>query len=134
LSSGNLASITDPDGGVRTFTYNSSHQLTNDTFVTLQNNYAYGNGNILTTITLGSSSSPSVSKISPAVLQGFYTPGQMGQPSPSVAGPIQAKLTDPDTHVTAWQLDGQGRPLQIIAADGSITQYTRDASTTWVTK
>src|SRR5205807_1290765 len=101
LSSGSLSTITDPDGGVRTFTYVSS-RLTNDTFGMLQRGYSYSNG-AAATITWGSSNGPSKSKLSPATVQGIYVAQPMGAPSPSAAGPIQATLTDPNTHVTAWQ-------------------------------
>jgi YD repeat-containing protein len=131
LSSGNLTQVTNPDGGVHTFAYDGSHHLTGETFANLQNNYAYSASGALATITWGSGSSPSVSALSPALVQGLAQAGGSGTPA---IGTVQATLTDPDSDVTAWQLDGQGRPLQQVAADGGITQWTRDPSTTWVTK
>src|SRR5262249_2541895 len=63
--------------------------------------------------------------VKPAVTQGL---------SALVAGSVQASLTDPTGHQTLWQLDSAGRPLVQVAADGGTTQWTRDATTTWVSK
>jgi RHS repeat-associated protein len=131
LSSGNLSAITNPDGGLHSFTYDANKRLTNEAFGALQNNWSYSASGALGTIIWGSSPSPSVSTLSPVSVQGLAPSSGNGTP---VAGTVLASLTDPDTHVTAWQLDAQGRPLQQIAADGDITQWTRDPSTTWVTK
>src|SRR5262249_39559038 len=120
LSNGALASIKNPDGGLDSFTG------TSETFGLLQNNWGYTSG-MLGTITQGSSSSPSVSTLTPLAAQGLGA----GAKWTSVAA--QATLSDPNHHVTSWQLDAQGRLLQQTAADGGITQFTRDGTTTWVT-
>jgi RHS repeat-associated protein len=41
-----------------------------------------------------------------------------------VAGTVLAKVTDPDGHTTAWQLDAQGRPVSRRAPDGGTTTWT----------
>jgi YD repeat-containing protein len=124
LSGGALASIKNPDGGTDSFT---GGPITNETFGMLQNNWGYSSG-MLGTITQGSSSSPSVSYPTPVAAQG------LGASSKWTSVAAQATLKDPNNHVTSWQLDAQGRLLQQTAADGGITQYTRDGTTTWVTK
>jgi YD repeat-containing protein len=43
-----------------------------------------------------------------------------------VAGPVRAKVTDPLTHTTLYQLDSQARPLEEDAADGGIWKWARD--------
>jgi RHS repeat-associated protein len=120
----NLTQVTNPDGGVHTFSYDASHRVTGETFANLQNEWSYGAAGALATATWGATSSggvtnPSATAVSPAAIQGL---------SAAVVGPFLAKVTDPTGHATASQLDGQGRVLQQIAADGGLYQYARDAN------
>jgi RHS repeat-associated protein len=120
----NLTQVTNPDGGVHTFSYDASHHATGETFANLQDEWTYGTAGALATATWGATSSggvtnPSTTAVSPAAVQGLSAP---------VVGPFLAKVTDPTGHATASQLDGQGRVLQQLAADGGLYQYARDAN------
>jgi RHS repeat-associated protein len=130
LSSGVLSSITNPDGGADNFVY-SGNFLTSESFGILSKSWAYGS-NMVSSITLGGSGTPNKSLLKPAAAVGLW--GYQGSSNNYIGGPVQGKLTDPNSHVLAWQLDGQGRPLQEVAQDGGVTVWTRDANTTWVTK
>jgi RHS repeat-associated protein len=124
-ASGNLTKVTNPDGGVHTFTYDSGHRMTGETFGGTQNEWAYSASGALATITWGATtgaggvSNPSVTKLTAAAVQGLSTPYD---------GTVLATATDGLNHTTSTQLDGQGRPLQEIAADGSTTTWARDAN------
>jgi RHS repeat-associated protein len=109
--------VTNPDGGLHTLTYDASHHLTGEQLATLQNGWAYASSGALATLTWGGSGSPSVSSLTPAAGCGLST---------AFVGTLAASLTDPLGHVAQWQLDGQGRVLQQLAADGGLTQYQRD--------
>jgi YD repeat-containing protein len=50
--SGNLTQITNPDGGLHTFTYDGGHRMTGETFGNLQNEWAYSASGALATITV----------------------------------------------------------------------------------
>jgi RHS repeat-associated protein len=117
-SGSSLTQVTNPDGGLHTFAYDGNNRLTGETFANLQNGWAYTGAGTLGTFTWGNSgvggqSNLTKTVIGAAVVQGLSVP---------VAGVAQAGSTDPNGHKTAWQLDGQGRPLQTIAADGGVTQ------------
>jgi RHS repeat-associated protein len=114
-SAPSLTSITNPDGGVHTFAYDANKRLTGDTFVGLQDQWAYASSGMLATYTWGGAGSPSATGVSPAAAVGL---------SAAAAGTVLAKLTDPDGHTTAWQLDAQGRPLLERAPDGGTTTWT----------
>jgi RHS repeat-associated protein len=122
FSTGALTQIANPDGGMHIFAYDTNNHATSETFGNLVNGWGYNDG-ALATVTWGNSSSPSVSTLTPADVQGLG-----GLAMYTYAGAVQATLSDPDAHVTAWQLDGQGRPLQEVAADGGVWQWTRDAN------
>ena len=49
LSGADLASVTNPDTGVRTFTVDGNHRLTRDQFGSLESNYAYASTGALGT-------------------------------------------------------------------------------------
>ncbi len=115
LSGSNLASITDPDSGVDAFTYDGHSHLTAETFGGLANEWAYSPSGAVTTLTWGSSGSPSVTALSPAVLQGL---GAIG-----VGTPVATEI-DPDGHPTTWQLDCRGRPLVQTDPDHGVTTTT----------
>jgi RHS repeat-associated protein len=116
---GDLTLVTNPDGGLHTLTYDGSHHLTGDQLANVQNGWAYSSAGALATLTWGGSGSPSVSQLTPAAVRGLSAP---------FVGTLAATLTDPSSHVTSWQLDGQGRTLQQLAADGGLTQYQRDSN------
>jgi YD repeat-containing protein len=115
-----LTQVTNPDTGLHTFSYDASHHLTGETFANLQDEWAYGTSGTLSTLTWGGPTSPSVTGVAPAVVQGLAA---------AVRGPVTAATTDPLADVTRWQLDVRARPLQQTAADGGLTQWKRDGST-----
>ncbi|MFL5242523.1 MAG: SBBP repeat-containing protein [Gemmataceae bacterium] len=120
VTTNKLTQITNPDGGVHTFAYDTNKRLTGETFANTQHGWAYAASGTLNTMTLGSSTSPTVSVLSPAGVQGLG--------STLVVGSALAKLTDPLNHITYEGLDAHGRPTLAIAADGGQTQFVRDAN------
>ena len=52
-----LTQITNPDGGVQTFAYDTNHRLTGDTFANTQDSWTYSN-DALASLRKGSSTSP----------------------------------------------------------------------------
>jgi RHS repeat-associated protein len=126
-----LTQITDPDtsdagGGVRSFTYDSINHLLSDTFGLLANRWTYDSSSGLATgLRWGNSSSPSLSTLSPAALQGLAALVR----APSQPGAVaQASLTDALGRVTSWQLDGDGRAVWQQADDGGVTTDVRDGA------
>jgi YD repeat-containing protein len=119
-----LTLVTNPDGGLHTFTYDGGHHLTGDQLANVQHAWAYAAANTLATYTLGSGG-PTVTALSPAVVQGLGT-GSINQNA--AVGLAMATVTDPLGHATTWQLDGQGRPLQEIQPDGGTWNWTRDSN------
>src|SRR5262249_51784218 len=119
LSSGKLQQITNPDGALHTFAYDTNKRVTGETFANTQNGWAYAASGTLNHITWGSSTSPSVSVLSPAGVQGLST---------LAIGSALAKLTDPLGHVFLQGLDTKGRLTQDIAADGGQTNYVLDGN------
>src|SRR5262249_8402074 len=120
LSSGDLTKITNPDLGVRTFTY-SSHRMTDDQYgPNLETNYAYTSYGTVGTITLGTSNSPTTVTFNPVILQGIGTTAK--------AGAIFGSTTDAVGAVSQWQVDSRSKPVQMIQADGSGAKYTYDSN------
>ena len=128
----NLTQITNPDGGVHTFSYDTTtnlHHLTGETFANLQNEWAYNSSSgALATATWGSATAggqtnPSVTAVSPEAAVGLTA---------AVGVTPLATETDGDGHTTQWQLDAQGRPLVEYAADGGATVNALNANG-WVT-
>jgi RHS repeat-associated protein len=112
----NLASVTNPDSGVHTFAYDgTTHRLTSDTWANLQHQWAYQSNGMLGTYTLGNSTSPTTTAVSPVAAVGL---------SAAAAGTVLGSLTDALSDKTTWQLDSQGRPLVQTAADGGVTTNT----------
>jgi RHS repeat-associated protein len=116
---------------LHTFSYDGNNRLTgeswvntNPTYTLLQNEWNYASSGALASYTWGSLSSggvtnPSTTTLTPALMQGLAA---------LAAGAATATSTDPTGHTTSWQLDGAGRPLQLLAADGGLTLYARDAN------
>jgi YD repeat-containing protein len=119
----NLTQVTNPDGGAHTFAYDGSRRVTGETFANLNNAWAYTSSGTLGTFTWGSSgpSNPSNTLVSPIAVQGLVAASGTGAAADGVA---QATDTDPDGHKTLWQLDAVGRPLQQVAGDGGVTNWT----------
>ena len=115
LASGNLTGIANPDGGLRTIVYDGNHHPTQDSFGSLSTTYAYSN-RALSGTTPGDGGAFT---LSPQSLFGL---------SALVAAPLLPSLTDPLGNVTREQLDAWGRPLQVVAANGGVTAYTRDGN------
>jgi RHS repeat-associated protein len=108
-----VTSVTNPDEGIMTFTYDSSNHLTSEIFDNEQLSWAYSNG-MLATYTVGNSSSPDVTSVQPAAAVGLSNASQA----------LQASETNADGYTTYWQLDSQGRPLVVQDAEGGVTSYT----------
>jgi YD repeat-containing protein len=73
--------------------------------------------------TWGSAGSLGVSGLVPADAQGL---------SAAASGPVQALQTDPTGHASQLILDGAGRPVREIRADGSTASWVRDPVTGYV--
>src|SRR5262249_37048574 len=96
------------DGGAHSFSYDPDNRLTAETFGGLQNEWSYTSGSA-TGLTWGSSSSPSVTSLSPAVLSGLAALAD---------GAPLATQTAPDSHKTTSTMDNQGRLLTRTNPDG----------------
>ncbi|MFO0969603.1 MAG: RHS repeat-associated core domain-containing protein [Gemmataceae bacterium] len=117
--SGDLASITNPDTGVHSFTY-SSHRVTSETFGDhLANQWHYDSAGFLDQYTWGGSSSPSVYTIVAAASVGLAALAK---------GEAKATVTDALSFVTQYRFDDNNRLLQEIAPNGAKTTYTRDSA------
>jgi RHS repeat-associated protein len=119
LSSGNLASITNPDGGVQTLSYDSGHRLTQQQLGLREDVWAYNSAGVLSTMTQGGptlpGNSPSNTCFSPALTQGLNA---------LVAGTVQGISTNADNASVIEQLDGQGRTLNVTDGDGGTMTMT----------
>jgi RHS repeat-associated protein len=113
-SGGNLSQVTNPDGGTHAFSYDGNHHLTGETFAGLRNSWVYSSAGTLADFVWGSGTGASTTVYSPAIVQGLS--------APSAAG-AQAPATDADGHTTRWLFDAQGRPTQVLAADGGLSQH-----------
>ncbi|MBI1918883.1 MAG: SBBP repeat-containing protein [Planctomycetes bacterium] len=125
---GDLAQVTNPDGGLHTLSYDIKHKLTQDSLGDVSTTYVYSNG-LMTGYTPGAGSGYTndgggAYVVQPVVLFGLASLAK---------GPLYATLTDPLSHTTRKQVDLWGRPTLIRAADGGRTQLLRD-SNGWVTK
>ncbi len=118
--SNNLTNIVNPDGGVQTLSYDSSHHLTQESLGLLQNNWAYTSAGVVGTYTWGALSYNSLTNLSRYTYQPANTLGLTGL----VKYPLYASITDPLGNSTLSQMDPDGRPTTILAADGSITAMT----------
>jgi RHS repeat-associated protein len=114
----NLTQVTNPDGGVETFSYDTNNRMTGQTFANLQNSWAYASSGVVGTMTWGGSGSPSATTYSPAVIQGLS----------AAVRQATATETDPTGNVTTWLLDAQGRPTQQTAPNGGVTTWNRNAN------
>src|SRR5262249_49548050 len=113
--SGNLTALANPDGGLRSFSYDTSHRLTQDSFGVLSATYAYTSG-ALTGSTQGDGGPTSVS---PYTLLGL---------SALAAGTLWTGVTDPLLRLTRAEVDTYGRPLRVLAPDGGVTLFGRDGN------
>ena len=114
--SNNLTSITNPDSGVQSLSYDSFHRLTEETLGITENDWAYSSAGVLSTMEQGGSlilgASPTATTFSPALTQGLST---------LVAGAVQAISTNAVGASVIEQLDSQGRALSETAGDGGTT-------------
>src|SRR5207247_8226685 len=116
--SGDLTNLTNPDGGLRTFTYDSSHRMTNDKFSLLNATFAYdANNGTLSTVTLDTSVTLGVSPANEPALTTSTAKN---------ANQTVAVLTDALSRATTYTLNTLGQPIQIQTADGATRQWTRD--------
>jgi YD repeat-containing protein len=118
---GNLTGIIDPAGGVRTFTYNTSHQLINDQIGVLNATFAYdASSALLTTVTLDQSQSAYLKVASAA-----------GAPLNSPAINLSAGagvLTDALSRPTTYLMDGLGRITQLRTPDGATQSWSLNSA------
>src|SRR5262249_46804316 len=125
-----LTQISDPDSRTQAFQYSgTTHLLTRETRGDLQNQLHYDSYGLLDQTTWGTSTSPSVTTVSPAVVKGLG--GLYRNPedySGNGAWQVQASMTDALSHTTRCQLDAAGRPVVEIAADGGVTTMVRDSA------
>ncbi len=130
LSSGDLTKITDPTGGVHTFTYDSDSRLTREQFgPNVESNYAYTSYGTVGTVTLGTTTyggvtNPTRSVVSPVIIQGVGT-------TPA-AGTVYGSVTDAVGAVTKVNVDSRGRAQEVVDALGVGVQYTYSSG--YVTK
>jgi RHS repeat-associated protein len=118
MSLADMTVLTLPDLNSVNFTY-SSHRMTDATQGTIANHWAYNSAGLLTTLRWGNSSSPSITTLASAAGRGLGTP---------VVGSPVAKETDALGNVTQSAMDDQGRLLSERAADGGLSQWTRDGA------
>jgi YD repeat-containing protein len=121
LSGGTLSTVTNPDGGVHTFTYDTNKHVTQEQFgPNLQNNWAYTSAGVVGTYTWGAVSVGGVTNLSRTT----YAPAATVGSGSLADGTVWGSSTDPTSHTSKEQLDSVGRTLQQIAPDGGITANT----------
>src|SRR5262249_30338304 len=121
--------IQDPDTRTHAFQYSgTTHLLTRETRGDLQNQFHYDSYGLVDQTTWGTTSSPSVSAITPAARRGlgalYQNPEDWTGNSDRMVG---ATVLDATNHQTMAQLDDAGRPLVQFAADGGVTATVRDS-------
>ncbi len=124
-SGGNLTAITNPDGRVRRFGYDSNHHLTSDRLGssgdpgTVYTSWVYGTNGLLTSRTDGEGAAAGTTQIaSPS----FYAFGSTLAPN------TWETDTDPLMRVTQTQYDWKMRVLETINPDGGTEILTRNAN------
>jgi RHS repeat-associated protein len=125
MTSGDLTQVTDPDSKTDALTY-STHKLTDRTQGILVNHWAYTTNGLLNTWRWGNSSSPSTSTLVSANARGLVAAMGGGQ-TPFLGDPT-ATWTDAVGDQTVSQMDSAGRLQSQQAADGGVSQWTRDGS------
>ena len=108
---------------METNSYDGRHKLLSDVIGSLSNSWNYGPGDGESSATWGSAGSPGVSNLTPVDAQGLNA---------AVSGQPTAIGTDPTGNPTKMILDGAGRVIQEIQADGSKATWTRDPLTGYV--
>jgi RHS repeat-associated protein len=103
-----LSTITNPDNGIRTFTYDSLHHLTNQQWGTASMTYSY---EALTSVVNGvdwgtDHGRPTRLNLTPANIEALIT-------NQVQAAPAVAVVTDANTNVNTYTLDGLGRINQL---------------------
>src|SRR5262249_54269763 len=117
--SGDLTALANPDGGLRTFSYDSGHRLTNDRFGPLNATYSYDSPpGALAGADQGLGSTLSVS---PAATLGLAT-------SPARSGPAVAVLTDALGQLTTCTLDSLARATKLQTPDGLSQSFTLNSA------
>src|SRR5439155_24230625 len=124
--SGELTGLANPDGGLRTIAYDSTHHLTDDRFDLLRGTFAYTHGvpTGLTTGDMATDPSAGSSTISPGILKGLDS---------LAVAPIWSVFTDPLGRVTRTRVDSADHLVVSVAPNGGTTTVTRD-SNGWITK
>jgi len=102
-----LATITNPDGGVQTFTYDSLHHLTNQQWGSTSVTYSYDAlSSVVNAVDWGMDHGQSTRLgFTPANIQGLNTQAQ--------SAPAVAVVTDANTNINTYTLDGLGRINQL---------------------
>jgi RHS repeat-associated protein len=115
-----LASVTNPDGGLRMLGYDgSTHRLTSETFGAVQNQWGFATTGMENSSTWGNPSSPSTMIYAPMAAQGLTA---------TVFGNPRGTATDALSNATQYEMDFRGRPTLELAADGGATIWTRDTA------
>ncbi len=114
-SGGNLASFVDPAGNATSFTYDGSGHLTHIDDGSTTTSITYANGMVASVQQGG------------APATGFTPAESLGQSSIH-SGPVSGSMTNPVGDTTTVGFNGSGRPQQVTAPDGGVTQYGYDAN------
>ena len=116
-SGGDLTDVTMPDGSLRTFTYDPSGRLTNDSWGTRGTTYTYDSQGALSGADEGLGSTMG---LVPSSIQGLQT-------NPAIsAGQDVAVWTDALGQLTTYTLDSTGQPTELQTPDGGIQTWQRD--------
>jgi YD repeat-containing protein len=113
-----LTGIGDVDGTTRGLGYDGQHHVTSDQWAPLSASFGYDPvTGLLNNVNRGLGTTYAISSAAAQDLTNTR------------AGPAWASVTDGNSHTTKYLLDGRGRLLERVAADGSSTkQYARNAA------
>jgi RHS repeat-associated protein len=113
-----LTQILDADNTTRSFGYDGLNHLTSDSWAPLNAAFTYDpNSGLLTNVNRGLGTTYTIVSAESDGLGAYWL------------GPAWASITDALTHTTKYLLDGRGRLLQLIMADGvNKWTYLRDAA------
>ncbi len=121
LTDGNLTSLTDVDGSVRTFTYNAYQQVVLDQWAPYVTAFGYAaTTGRLTSVNQGLGS---VWELTPAALPALTT-----SPATYLSAANTGTLTDPLGHVTTYTVDARGREIAETDANSATTTWLRDTA------
>jgi RHS repeat-associated protein len=115
-----LNHLTDADGNLRTFTYDSGYRLTNDKWAPFNATFSYdATTGRLTQVNQGLGSTWAVH---PRQLQGLAT-GPAVSPASDVA-----RIADPNNYTTTYTLDAMQQRVRQQTADGALQSWGRNGA------